>query len=342
VYKRNKNGGMKMKKPFQKVKISLLIGILLLSIFTFSTIEPHSSTVSARNNYLLSYPSVISIEIDPASLEALNTPINIDTALLVKLKIGYSVGVPQALLDMGLLGNLIVFGSTIRFPQMIHLEITGAPDWADIALLTPDIYISDYSNTPLYANADMIITPYYDAPAVPKSITIRADAPAKGRVQEVSFTTMLNFQPEFIPQISVEVDQPVRNAGPRQAINYKITITNKGNKEAIVKGVINNAPAEWAALLTPSQLPIGPGEESIMTFSITTPYNFGWHDDLRTFSISLTPERSPPTNPPIAGTANIVQVSINSVGFAIPGFEAILLFAGLVILLGFMKIRKKK
>lgn len=331
-----------MTKHLRTLKVSLLIGIFLVSAFTFLFTVPFSSNVSARKNYALSYPAVISIEIDAASVEALNKPINIDTALLVKLKIGYSVGVPENLLQGGMLARIWVFGKTIIFPQMIHLEIEGKPEWADIALLTPDIYISDYSNTPIYAYADMIITPYYEAPAVPKSITLRASALAIGRIQEVSFTTSLNFQPEFIPQISVEVDQPVRNAGPRQAVNYHIKIRNMGNKEAIVNGLLIDAPSEWAPLLTPTQLPIGPGQEATMTFSITTPYGFGWHDDLRTFSISLTPERSPPTNPPIKGTANIVQVSINSVGFAIPGFEPILLLTGLVILVTIIKIRKKK
>lgn len=331
-----------MTKHLRTLKVSLLIGIVLVSAFTFLFTVPFSSNVSARKNYALSYPAVISIEIDAASVEALNKPINIDTALLVKLKIGYSVGVPENLLQGGMLARIWVFGKTIIFPQMIHLEIEGKPEWADIALLTPDIYISDYSNTPIYAYADMIITPYYEAPAVPKSITLRASASAIGRIQEVSFTTSLNFQPEFIPQISVEVDQPVRNAGPRQAVNYHIKIRNMGNKEAIVNGLLIDAPSEWAPLLTPTQLPIGPGQEATMTFSITTPYGFGWHDDLRTFSISLTPERSPPTNPPIKGTANIVQVSINSVGFAIPGFEPILLLTGLVILVTIIKIRKKK
>lgn len=331
-----------MTKHLRTLKVSLLIGIFLVSAFTFLFTVPFSSNVSARKNYALSYPAVISIEIDAASVEALNKPINIDTALLVKLKIGYSVGVPENLLQGGMLARIWVFGKTIIFPQMIHLEIEGKPEWADIALLTPDIYISDYSNTPIYAYADMIITPYYEAPAVPKSITLRASALAIGRIQEVSFTTSLNFQPEFIPQISVEVDQPVRNAGPRQAVNYHIKIRNMGNKEAIVNGLLIDAPSEWAPLLTPTQLPIGPGQEATMTFSITTPYGFGCHDDLRTFSISLTPERSPPTNPPIKGTANIVQVSINSVGFAIPGFEPILLLTGLVILVTIIKIRKKK
>lgn len=333
-----------MTKHLRTLKVTFLIGIFLLSLFTFSTISPQSSTASARKNYIISYPAVISVTIDPTSLEDLNKPINIDTALLVKLQIGYSVLVPEKLLNfpLPLLGNLIVFGSTVAFPQMIHLEIEGKPEWADIALLTPDIYISTYSNTPQYTTADMIITPYYDAPAVPKSITIRAEAGARGRIQEISYTTMLNFQPEFIPQISVEVDNPVRNAGPRQAINYQIKIKNMGNKEAIVKGLISDAPTEWAALLTPTQLPIGPGQEATMTFSITTPYSFGWHDDLRTFTISLTPERSPPTTPPLTGTPNIVQVSINSVGFAIPGFEPTLLLAALVILLAISRIRKKK
>lgn len=329
-----------MKKPIRKVKASLIFGVLLFSIFTVFTI-PFTSYAVARDP-ILSYPAVISIEIDPASVEALNQPINIDTALLVKLKIGYSVGVPDALLNGGFLARLWVYGSPIVFPQMLHLTIVGKPDWADIALLTPDVYITDFTSDFSYTTADMVITPYFDAPAVPKSITITAEAKAIGRIQPVTFTTNLNFQPDFIPLISVAVDQPVRQVGPRQAVNYQMTIRNEGNKETIVKATIVDTATEWAPLLTPSEVPIGPGEEAKMTFSITTPYSFGWHDEVRTFTISLVPERSPPTTPAIVGSPHVVQVSVNSVGFAIPGFESILLFMGLVIVIAIVKLRKKK
>jgi hypothetical protein len=334
-----------MKKLIRKVKASLIFGVLLFSIFSIFTI-PLTSHAEAREKRL-TYPALISVQIDEASLEKLNQPINIDTALLVKLKIGYSVGVPENLLNpsgpiFGMIARLWVFGATIVFPQQIHLSIEGKPEWADIALLNPDVYIENFSNGYTYTTADLVITPYFDAPAVPKSITITAEAKALGRIQPVTYTTNLMFQPDFIPLITVSVDQPVRQVGPRQAVNYQMTIRNMGNKEAIVKSTIEDNATEWAPLLTPSEVPIAAGQEAKITFSVTTPYNFGWHDEIRTFTISLVPERSPPTTPPIIGSPHVVQVSVNSVGFAIPGFEPILLFAGIVIILAIIRLRKKK
>jgi hypothetical protein len=330
-----------MTKYLRKGKASLKIGIFFISLLALVTMIISSPSVSAK---IISYPSIITIDIDDASLEALNTPINIESALLVKIKIGYSVGVPEKLLDedAGLLARIWVFGSMVVFPQIIHLTIEGSPEWANIYLSTPDIFILNFSTTTQYAYADLIISPYYDAPAVPKSVTIKAEAAAIGRIQPITFSKTLNFEPDFIPLISVEVDSPVRQVGPREALNFQMTIRNMGNKEAIVRGTITDVPSEWAPLLSPTEVPVGPGQTATVTFSVTTPYNFGWHNEVRTFTISFVPEKSPPSTPPITGAPHLVQVRVNSVGFSAPGFEPILLFAAIALIIVIVKKRQKK
>jgi hypothetical protein len=124
-------------------------------------------------------------------------------------------------------------------------------------------------------------------------------------------------------------------------VNFPVTITNLGNKQAIVKGVIQDAPADWAPLISPTETIIAPGQKATVTFSVVAPYNFGWHNEQRTFTVVFTPEKSPPSGQPVTGTPHTVQVRVNSIGFSAPGFEPILLFAALAFVVILLKKRKK-
>jgi len=328
-----------MATPLRAVKATFIIGFILVgTLLTLSLFSSYSTTASAK---VITYPALISIQIDNSSLAALNTPISIESSLHIQIKVGYSFAAPESLANGGLLGRLWIYGSVIVFPQIIHLTITDKPDWANIYLVTPDIYFDSPSITPTFTTADIVISPYQQAPAQPYSIGINAYAPTLGRIGAVNYSISLNFVPDFIPLISVEIGNPVRQVGPREAVNFPVTIKNLGNKEAIVTGVIKNAPDEWAPLISPTEAIIAPGEESTITFSVVTPYNFGWHNEERTFTIIFTPEKSPPTAPPTAGAPHSVQVRVNSVGFSLPGFEPILLFAALTLVVIILKKRKK-
>jgi len=323
-----------MTKHLRRVKVSLIMGILLIS-----TVICLVNTASSK---IIEYPSLISIEITPESIAALQEPVDIESVLIVQLKIGYSVSIPAWTESGGTLARLWLFGSMIQYPQLIHLEIEGKPDWADIALAVPDVYIQNFSTSPVYTTADLIITPYIDAPAVPKSVTIKATAGNIGRILGVVYHRTLNFEPDYIPLIRVETEKPTRQVAPREPINFEITIMNMGNKETLVNGRVLDAPDEWAALISPTQLPLGPGETATVTVSMTAPYTFGWHNEIRTFTVEFTPEKSPPSIPPITGSAQIVQLRVNSIGFSTPGFEFVLLFTALIISLIIIKKRTKK
>ncbi len=325
-----------MSRNFKAVKAAFVLGMLLV-MTSLTAVLPASAA-------LINYPSVISIEIAPESLAALQDPVQIEGTLYVKLNIGYAVTVPENLLSSSsLLVRMFVFGGMILPPQQIHLEISGQPEWADIAITTPDVYISDYSNEFVYTSADVVITPYYDAPAVPKSFQITATSQPVGKVLSNTFTTTLTFQPDYIPLINVEVDKPTQQASPKETIQYKMTVKNLGNKETLVSGRVTDTGSEWATILTPTQILIPPGETATMTFSLTTPYDFGWHNELRTFSIELTPQRSPPSsNTNSSGTPYNVQLQVNSVGFSLPGFELATTIAALAVSALLIARRKRR
>jgi hypothetical protein len=328
-----------MKTPLRTVKATFIIGFLLVgTLFSSLMSSPNTTTVSAK---IITYPAIISIEIDNSSLAELNKPISVGSSILIHLKVGYYFAGPANILKIPFIGQLWVYGSLIVFPQIIHLSITDKPDWANIYVTTPDVYIPNINITPSYAIADVVISPYREAPAQPYAIGVKASAPPVGKIAAVNFSTILNFQPAFIPLISVSVGNPVRQVGPREAVNFPVTVTNQGNYEAIVTGVIQDPLAEWAPLISPTQAIVEPGQEQTITFSVVAPYNFGWHNEQRTFTIIFTPQKSPPTVPPTLGTPYSVQVRVNSVGFSTPGFEPILLFAALAFVIIILKKRKK-
>ena len=95
-----------MTMPQKTVKTCIIIGILLLS-----TIICLATTASSK---LIEYPSIISIEISPESIAALQEPVDIESVLIVQLKIGYSVSIPAWTQQDGEItgiGRLWLFGS---------------------------------------------------------------------------------------------------------------------------------------------------------------------------------------------------------------------------------------
>ncbi len=342
LIKFNKTGGKKMNKSFRALKASLIMLLLLVSTLIIFT-PPVPATAK-----LVSYPSIMSIEITEQSLEDLNNPISVDSTLTVQLKIGYAVSGPEWVFNWiegengikASIANIWLFGSLVVFPQLLHLEIEEEPDWADISFLTSDVYIDDFSNNFVYTTADLIITPYYDAPNRPKTIKIKATAQPIGRIEGLEFHQQLNFQPDYIPDIFIEVENPTRQASPREAVNFKMNVKNLGNKETLVSGRIVDGPSNWAAIISPAQFTIPPGAEYSVTVSMTTPYDFGWHNELEKFSIEFTPQRSPPSASDPAGTPRQVDLRVNSVGFSTPGFEIIFVFAALVVTMALIKKRK--
>ena len=153
------------------------------------------------------------------------------------------------------------------------------------------------------------------------------------------------FQPGYIPLIDVYTDNPSRIVGPQETINFPITITNLGNKQTLVTARITDAPEGWSTLLPQSQIIIQSGSNNIgqLAFSITPPYNLGWHNEIETFTIEFTPEFSPPQGESrFVGTPVPFQVTVRNRGFSTPGFEGGLFLLAAIVVVGGLFIYKKK
>jgi hypothetical protein len=317
-----------MRKTLKTIKTALVMGILLVSVFVaFAVVFPNSNTASAADK-AIAYPAYIDISISDESLARLNEPIGVEEVLSINVDIKYTVAVPKGTFDSTLL-RLWVFNSFIVFPQMIHLEIVDSPDWATVYFSSPDLQI-DFEEGGATMSTTLVVVPLIDATAEPADLLIKATAGPRGRIEKAERFYTIPYEPGYIPLIYITVDKPTREASPRENLNFKMTIENKGNKETIVKVKIIDAPSDWAPLLSSSSIPISAKGKEEVTFSVVTPYNFGWHNELRSFTIEFTPEKYPPSSVKVAGTPEQVQVRVNSVGFSVPGFELV----GLVIAIG--------
>ena len=119
------------------------------------------------------------------------------------------------------------------------------------------------------------------------------------------------------------MDEPIRTVGPHQSVNFNIQITNSGNKITRVTPVIIGADSAWTPTINPPQFEIQPNQANTFTFSIITPFDFGWHNQYGRFEINFDAQ----VYPFVSGspTSNqSVYVVVNNHGFSTPGFEAVI------------------
>ena len=142
---------------------------------------------------IITFPSCISIKYDEEYVY--QTEFIPDIAYLIKFTIGYKVGVPRLLLSshsdgylIVLLKHWIVFGSLVVYPMMINVSIENVPNWAEIYVVTPTVYISKYSNEFVTTFCDIVVTIHDEAPSEPFTFTIHAQSLQVHRIQGYSYS----------------------------------------------------------------------------------------------------------------------------------------------------------
>jgi hypothetical protein len=267
----------------------------------------------------------------------------------IPLNIEYQVFVPESFIGNPIM-RLIILQTFIITNAKITLTVVDPPEWAAISLSNPSPYVP-ISTEIKDTQSTLQIAAYKEAPAQGFSLRIEAktDPVLNGHVPEQTTYVDIQFQPGYIPLINVYTEKPNVVVAPQETVNFPIEITNLGNKETIVRARIVDYPDGWATLLPQSQIVIPSARESgdntdTLTFSVTPPYGFGWHNELETITLEFTPEFSPPqgggNNSAFVGTPVQFQVTLRNRGFSTPGFEFILILAAIGIIL-FIGRRKK-
>ncbi|MDG6219250.1 MAG: hypothetical protein QCI00_07395 [Candidatus Thermoplasmatota archaeon] len=331
-----------------------IIFIFEVFIIIFACIP--SSNVNADDNKstlrektgLISFNQYITLDFDK---DKLNTPLTIDEPVTVPITVSYSHDVPDNFLkfiknSFPLIYNKVIFGSMMAPQQQIRLTISENPDWADIYIDNPiiDIKIPTTGSEKEYQTVTLVIVPYREAPSQPKSISILGECNAVGSLKPHAKEHTLSFTPVYIPRIDVMCDTPIRQVGPRETVDFKITIKNNGNKNTIIK-ISYNASQSWAPIVSPSDLLIKPNGQEIVTFSVTAPYDFGWHDYPTSMKIFCQPypDPLPIKNLSDFKIAEISQdIKIFNYGFSFAGAEFIFILLLIIVCIIIVYYYKKK
>ena len=325
-----------MRKNFRAVQVSLILGMFLFSSIAMLpgvTEKEAKAALLAQRPKLFSFNSYIDIEYDPTPL---NENLNIDESVNVPLTVKYWTDAPENFLQFvpWQIRNLFLFGSIIGPMQKLHLEIVDKPDWANIYISQPDIL----SNIPLggqesavEVTTSLILSPRVEAPSQSYSIAITATCDTIGRINGFEHEEFIDFTPSFVPTIQITPEEPTRTVSPRESVNFKITVKNDGNKKTRITPSLSDIDSKWTPTINPPFYDISPGGTGEFTFSIYTPYDFGWHNEIESFQIDFTAQIFPLREDAPVGGPYSIFLRVNNYGFSTPGFEIITLFAAIII-----------
>ena len=307
---------VKMTKHLKTVKASLIMGILL-----FSMIISIAPSASAK---FITYESILEVTYDESVVN--NAVFQPDGApVSIPIMIRFKVEMPPSILKNIVL-RIIFLQTFIITSARVQFTVLNDPDWAAISI-TPAAIYPNIDTTFQDAHTSLVIAPHDDAPAEGFTLKLKAttDPLLNEHVAAKDAYLDIIFQPGYIPLIDVYTEKPSRIVGPQETVTFPIRITNLGNKQTLVTAKLINYPEGWAPLLSQSQIIIpsasDPGNNvGEMSFSITPPYGFGWHNELETITIEFTPQFSPPQGNASSniGTPVPFQVIIRSRGFSTP------------------------
>jgi hypothetical protein len=325
-----------MNTKLRTFKVLVFVSIFLSSMFAGIMLLPQQERSASAK--LIEFHSYLDFDFNA---DPLNEPLAIDVSVTVPVEIKYSTDIPDFFSKIPFPFNfLLLYGQSIGPMQQINLEIVDPPDWANIYLSSPDIYL----DIPFKADGErtkttnLVLSPRVESPAESYTIKIRATCGDIGKLKGVTYQESLSFTPSFIPTIGINTEDPVRTVGPHESVNFKITIANRGNKITRVTPQLINSSNTWTPTINPTQYEIPPSSEATFTFSVVSPFEFGWHNDYEKFQIDFKAEVYPYRSAAATSTRSVYLV-INNYGFSTPGFELVFV-AFAVIFVGFI-IKKK-
>lgn len=311
-----------MRKNFRAVKVSLIMGILLVSVFA---IMLPVSSVKAQG--LFGFASVVDIEWLGENESVIVKP-NQEYGLY-RLRVTYQI-------TKGPFGGLIYAFLYVGKRVDIKLEIIDFPrEWSEVLLPTDTLTFS------LRPNLNEIVEKYLtlqisvteDAPAFRDGkISIRATVNKIGLIREFDKTLQLNFKSDYLPLLGVIPETQHKLIGPMDTAEIPIRVTNLGNARTDAQFRVTNVPEGWIAIVT-DKIILETKQTDNIFLTVKPPKSFGYHDEYETIVIEYTPRWA--ENVQVRGITEIVTVAVESRGISVIGIEVILPIIVLIILVIF-------
>lgn len=322
-----------MTKHLRTVKVSLILGILLVS--AIAAFIPSTSAApllfGCDADVKMNYDAIAaSSKVVPLSGE-IQIPINISTQV------------------QGLFANILVpilFNKGIT--TSVDLSIKNSPSWAT-ARISPNVVNPDISTSWSGEEAYVHVSFNEDSPAHETAIfaiEMHVRVPgAFGRVREATKTAEISFVPSYLPIIDATPQSTYKEISPGEILTFNIDLENLGNAETEFIFSVIDVPDGWSASII-SNTKVGSrvdGKDPTKTVKlfVQAPYGFGYHNEREDIRISVKGRY-------FAGGAGVLETedyeitfTVRNRGFSTPGFEAAFTLFALVGIALIVKKRKK-
>ena len=315
-----------MTKRFKTMKSSIVVGVLLVSIF--AAIIPTSSA-----GLILNLSSIVNVDWGNETLDKPLVPLGEARNLDLEVTYGVTSG---AFLSQAFLTLFI--GRQVN----IKLEVTEKPDWCT-ATLKSDTITTAVKSEETKLKTTLTLRVDENAPAFGAGyVKITASVPRIGAIDGYSQVFNLDFTPSYLPMINAQsLEGNSKTIGPMDTAVFPIEVENMGKARTTVFFTIDNVPEGWIAVVTDDiTLDADKGSTGIAYLTIKPPKGFGYHNDDQSIKVTMTPARAEQLEN--QGESKTVTVIIESRGFSTPGFESLLFIGALLAVVLILKLKKKK
>jgi hypothetical protein len=317
-----------MIKQFQKIKISILffmiIGSSFITICSIAKSNPLDPIYECTPNIVIEYDrSLLRDPIIPYG-ETRLIPVNIRLQL-----IGPAVDI--------ILGKI---GGKVKF--IVDMSIAEVPEGCH-ASVTPKILLIELpkENMVVRANATISIAINQFLPASSqKNVAIgmvsRRVGGSTTLIKTGNFTQDIPFTVGYYSQLSFNyIDGNVRNISPDETANFNFEISNYGNGATKVISEVQDLPDGWIteivhSTILGSELIGSPSNKSI-SLRVKAPTDFGYHEDRAIIKVQMTPVNY--QFPEYQGEPHYLYFIVQSKGFFTPGFDIVVLFFALLLII---------
>lgn len=319
-----------MSEKQRTIKALILISIMFAGFFI---IIPPSS---AQSSGLTNVTQVVTVEFSSGQLKEAVVPKS--TPNYLDLNITYSFGVGGGIIGSALIKNLVLSRYTGVLVN-IKLDILEYPtEWAQVSLTDYTIpFVIDQNQLSQKFKTQMAVTANEDAPAYSQGL-VKISASVAG-INTILYPDVPSFEkifelgvfPEYLGIVDPKpVGSNTKRIGPMDTAEFPIEVVNKANERTTIQFRINNRPSGWDAIITDS-ITLDVGEKTTVYLSVQPPRGLGYHYDIETFEVSVTPARA--ANLLQKGEERLVTVMVESQGFSVIGFEMLLIPLIIIIVL---------
>ncbi|HHF55514.1 MAG TPA: hypothetical protein ENL42_01180 [Thermoplasmatales archaeon] len=250
-------------------------------------------------------------------------------------------------------------------PAYVEVSIEGSPSWLTV-IASPQTFVLQ-PRTPKQVTLIMQVKEH-DIQAGQSGtvdVTVRGRIVAGGMfrtIDEAKLSIIVGYNP--YTEIAISAVQPIERTSPDRELPFIINIYNYGNSRVIVDLTAEKEPGDWKYVISPSTViiePKQPGDETFpyatVTITLTSPHGtaISYHNDWEDFSIKARARSEAPYYeyqggkwvrrtdeiPLITQYETTAYFLAKNKGFYVPGFDAIIMIAGLAIA-GLLIARKKK